>query len=43
MVAASAVVGRPVTAQEASVAMRYFPATGNRVVLENSDGTDTVA
>lgn len=43
VVAASAVVGRPVTAQEASVAMRYFPASGNRVVLENSDGTDTVA
>ncbi len=43
VVVAAAVLGRPVAAQEASAAMRYFPSSGARVVLENSDGTDTVA
>ncbi len=43
VITAAAVTGRPVTAAEASAAMRFFPASGTRVVLENSDGTDTVA
>lgn len=43
VVTAAATVGRPVRAQEASAAMSYVPASGGVVVLQNSDGTDTVA
>lgn len=43
VVAAAATLGRPISAQDASPAMRYLPASGSRVVLENSDGSDTVA
>ena len=43
VVAAAATSGRPVLAHEASAAMAYLPASGSRVVLQNSDGTDTVA
>lgn len=43
VVASAAAFGRPIPAHEASAAMGYVPASGNRVVLQNSDGTDTVA
>lgn len=43
VVVAAAALGRPVSAQQASPAMAYVPASGGRVVLQNSDGTDTVA
>lgn len=43
VVAAAATSGRPILAHEASAAMAYLPASGSRVVLQNSDGTDTVA
>ncbi|MFT3969988.1 MAG: PQQ-binding-like beta-propeller repeat protein [Micropruina sp.] len=41
VVVAAATSGRPVSAMDASTAMRYLPTDG-RVLLENSDGTDTV-
>ncbi|MFT4218821.1 MAG: PQQ-binding-like beta-propeller repeat protein [Micropruina sp.] len=41
VVIAAATSGRPVSAMDASTAMRYLPTDG-RVLLENSDGTDTV-
>ncbi|MFT4294580.1 MAG: PQQ-binding-like beta-propeller repeat protein [Micropruina sp.] len=43
IVVAAANLGRPVSARDASAAMSYLPASDDRVVLQNSDGTDTVA
>lgn len=42
VVIASAAVGRPVSAQDASEVTRYLPAR-DRILLEKSDGTDTAS